>query len=292
LNTEISHPKSLDHFVLLVDDLEKASATYRRLGFHVRPIARHIEIGSSNCVIHFPGTYLELIHLSGTAEVLLPYLDRYRCGEGIAHVSLTSDDLVSEHERLKSLGFNPGPITSARRKIIQPDGSEDETRSSFSYVWREAEPVNKRYLSLFYSEHLKPETIFIPAYEDHDNTAIDVTRLVYMSADPDGDIDYFSKSFDKNPDARNAAGFSMTGKRGEVTEVLRPDAAVTRYGDSLPRPGPEPLGGFAVVMHYGVRDPDRCAQTLINNDMDFHDWNGQLIVPASQACGCTLVFEQ
>jgi hypothetical protein len=152
--------------------------------------------------------------------------------------------------------------------------------------------VNKRYLSLFYSEHLKPETIFIPAYEDHDNTAIDVTRLVYMSADPDGDIDYFSKSFDKNPDARNAAGFSMTGKRGEVTEVLRPDAAVTRYGDSLPRPGPEPLGGFAVVMHYGVRDPDRCAQTLINNDMDFHDWNGQLIVPASQACGCTLVFEQ
>ena len=59
-----------------------------------------------------------------------------------------------------------------------PDGREDETDSSFFYMWRDS----PRYMSLFLSEHRKPETIFVKAYEQHPNTAIDITRLELRQA--------------------------------------------------------------------------------------------------------------
>ena len=77
--------KSLDHLVLLVHQLEESASRYRRIGFNVRPIARHIEFGSSNCVIHFPNSYLELLCLTeADMDMAAPYMDRFNCGEGIA----------------------------------------------------------------------------------------------------------------------------------------------------------------------------------------------------------------
>ncbi len=286
-------PKSLDHFLLLVKDLEHAAKTYRRLGFHVRPIAQHLDIGSSNCVVHFADTYLELFWFESAADALrsdtlIPYLDRFQCGEGMAHVSLTSDDLVTEQERLKEMGFQPGPVTSARRKITMPGGSEDETASSCFYIWRDGDA---RFLSLFFSAHPRPETIFIPQYAQHENTAVDVTRLVYMSVDPAKDAPYFSQAFGKRLDRQHADGFSFTGARGEVTEVLTPAAAVSRYGELLPCSNPDPLAGFALVMHLRAGNMNRCREALQRGNVAFEDRDGELGVPASEACGCALIFE-
>ncbi|MEQ8803220.1 MAG: VOC family protein, partial [Haliea sp.] len=80
--------KSLDHFVLLVRDADAAAAVYERLGFHVRPLAEHKDIGSRNRVVHFDQTYLEFIDMAGAREdVACPYLDRFQIGEGLVHVS-------------------------------------------------------------------------------------------------------------------------------------------------------------------------------------------------------------
>jgi hypothetical protein len=126
--------RTLDHFVILVEPLEPACADYQRLGFNVRPIARHLSIGSSNSVIHLKNTYLELLDLGESPAFLQDqYRPRFKAGPGLCHVSVHSDSLEADHERLKVAGLNPGTILNARRKITYPDGREDETASSSIY---------------------------------------------------------------------------------------------------------------------------------------------------------------
>ncbi|MEM1152587.1 MAG: VOC family protein [Pseudomonadota bacterium] len=282
----MSAQKSLDHFVLAVSDLEASAQSYRRLGFNVRPIARHSHLGSANCVIHFPTTYLEIAFLSAS-PVGADYMSRIELGDGLAHVSLTSDDLKAEQEVLRDNGYEPGEIYSASRKIVTPDGGEAETASNFFYCWRE----DNKYLSLFFSEHLKPETIFIPAFEDHANTAIGVKRLVYMSERPDHDVHYFSSFFRSKPIQENDDGFVMRGTRGELTEVLSVGAARQRYGESLVAASPAPLEGFGIAMHYGVKDRNACARVLDEAGVNHRMLGDSLMVPAADACGCVVVFE-
>ncbi|MEQ8691743.1 MAG: VOC family protein [Pseudomonadales bacterium] len=281
--------KAMDHFLILVRDLQPAAERYRRLGFHVRPSARHEDVGSANCVILFPDTYLELLWPGdGSVDAMHPYMDRFELGEGFAHMSLTSDLLEPDLEWARGKGVTPGPIMSARRKVVLPDGREEETASRFCYMWRE----DSRFLSIFYSDHARPETVFIPEYVDHPNSAQRVSRVVYMSCDPAGDREYFSSLFKIAPQDDGQGGFSITDPRGVVAEVLTKTAANARYGDSLGTSSCEPFAGIGVAMHYSIESSDVCAQYLSENGVRFERSGATLVVPATEACGCIAVFEE
>jgi hypothetical protein len=281
-------PKTLDHFVILVEPLEPAVADYERLGFHVRPIARHLSIGSSNAVIHLHHTYLELLTLGqSTAEFQDAYHPRLQAGPGLCHVSLDSTRLEADRTRLQAAGLNPGTISSARRKMRYPDGREDETASSFMYCWRE----QHRYLSLFVSHHAKPETIFVDEHVCHANGAQDVTRCVFQSGDPALDLPYFRTLFGRAETDRTLDGFRFTGPRGEVSEVITPAAPEARYGAAMPPQGLAGLGALPLALHCGVSSMAQCEQHLRGAGLACHTRGGALVVPAAQACGVVTVFE-
>lgn len=290
LATEVDRQKSLDHFVVLVHDANAAAAVYERLGFHVRPLAEHPDIGSRNRVVHFDHTYLEFIDLSGAREdVAGPYLDRFACGEGLVHVSLTSDRLEDDRERLESAGLRPYPILSARRAITLPDGTAGETASRCFYLWRD----DNRYLSLFFSDHPKPDMIFIPEFVKHANGAREVVRCVYQSSSPEADLDYFSRCFGTGPEVREADRLAWRGSRGDVTEILGIDAAMARYGDLLPAATPEPFSGLGIALHYRVDDLDQCRAVLQNAGLSVHEFDKHAVaVAARDAVGCIAVFEE
>ncbi|HSN72559.1 MAG TPA: hypothetical protein VLT59_13675, partial [Steroidobacteraceae bacterium] len=133
--------------------------------------------------------------------------------------------------------------------------------------------------------------IFIPEYEDHPNTAAEVARVVYVSRDPQRDVDYFEKLFGKKAVAVAHDGFRFVGARGDVTEVLTLDAARARYGEHLPQQNLADAAGVGVAMHYSSRDLERCAAWLERAGVRFDAAGDRVIVPASEACGCTTVFE-
>jgi hypothetical protein len=274
---------------VLVRDVDAAAASYERLGFHVRPVAEHEDIGSRNRVVHFGATYLEFIDLTGAREdVAGPYLGRFALGEGLVHVSLTSDRLEDDRARLEGEGRQPWPILSARRAITLPDGVRDETASRCFYLWRD----DNRYLSLFFSDHPKPETIFIPEYVDHANGAREVSRCVYVSTMLDADREYFSVCFTERPEEDSADRLAWRGPRGDLTEILSVQAAARRYGDALPTPDPAPLAGVGIALHYTVASVTTCAQALKERGVAFReDADGSLVVDAAQGVGCVTVFE-
>ncbi|EED34371.1 conserved hypothetical protein [Luminiphilus syltensis NOR5-1B] len=273
----------------LVRDADAAAAVYERLGFHVRPLAEHKDIGSRNRVVHFGHTYLEFADFEGAREdVAGPYTDRFQLGEGLAHVSLTSDRLEDDRARLEAVGMQPYPILSARRRITLPDGSFGETASRCFYLWRE----DNRYLSLFFSDHPKPDMIFIPEFVRHDNGASEVSRCVYMSTTLAADRDYFSRCFGSEPVEEASERIAWQGPRGDLTEVLSPAAAQVRYGDLLHLSTPEPLPGIGIALHYRVADIERCRAVLEAGGLAVRKLDeGAIGVAAEDAVGCIAVFE-
>jgi len=279
--------KSIDHYVLMVHDLEQARQAYQKLGFNVRPAARHIEFGSSNAVVILPDTYLELIDVADAIPLLRDqYIDRFDCGPGLAHVSLTSDGLAEERLRLEALGYTPGPEGNARRKVVLPDGSQDETDSSFLYNWK----TPHRFLSLFFSEHRKPDAIFIKGHSTHPNGVTKLAGITCLSDDPPRDLAYYETSYGHAAEPLDH-GFVMRGGRGDRMAVLDRDGIMDRFDGALADLDTGRLGGFPVALHYAVADRDATRACLDAAGVPLVDCKAGLAVPASAAEGSVIVFE-
>ena len=280
--------KTLDHFAHNVPELDVATEVYTKLGFHVRPRALHIELGSSNSVIHFEKTYYELIDLThGTDWLVAPYRAKLDFGSGMCHVSLDSSDLEADRERLKGLGHNPLKVVSARRKITLPTGEPTETQSSCFYNWRDDNP----YLSLFYSIHEKPETIFIPEYVNHENGALDISKIVFCTTTLKADIDYFTDSLEKAPDQQDSDSFTMTGSRGEVTEVMTQKAFEKSYGE-FAYAKLEPLAGLPKLMTLHVRDISQTKSYFQRKSIPFLETENGIGIHEDHTLGIGILFEQ
>jgi Glyoxalase-like domain len=121
----------LDHLVILVSDLDLATADYGHLGFAVTPGGEHADGLTRNALIPFgDGSYFELVSFLDPEDpkdnvwgwrAFLPH-------EGLIDYCVASDDLESDVWRLRSLGFGvDGPDDGGRR---HPDGVEIRWRSA------------------------------------------------------------------------------------------------------------------------------------------------------------------
>jgi len=114
-----------DHFIVLVNDLNAAIETYRRLGFDARAGGEHPAFGSHNALIAFAdGTYLELVAFKDAALAAKTFwgagVAKLRTGEGFGGHVLVSNDLASDAAKLKQRALNIGEPSAGSR--VRPDG--------------------------------------------------------------------------------------------------------------------------------------------------------------------------
>jgi len=283
------HParRELDHYVIQVRNLDASGTSYERLGFHVLPKMRHIEIGSANRVVQFQHTYLELL---GDLDLAKPVVgdnlaERWRCGEGLAMVSLNSGDIGSDHALISELQLNPAPIISARRKVAMPNGTEDETDSVCFYIFRPA----RKYLSLFLSQHRKPQVIWIPEYQQHPNTAVETTGITWVSDDPAMDRDFFTELYGVAPELEEAGLIRWRGSRNDTAEIYSRERLAERY-PAIDITVCDRLPGYPVGLQISVQDMDRLGSVLDENKVPYAAASGAVTVPPEQAHGVIIEF--
>jgi catechol 2,3-dioxygenase-like lactoylglutathione lyase family enzyme len=162
--------RGIDHVVILVDDLEAATACYRSLGFTVTPGGRH-PIGTHNALICFQdGSYFELIAFWDTTDHAHPFYRHLAVGPGVIAYALAADDLKGAVDDLRSRGLRFGdPQPGARRR---PDGVE--------IAWNMAFLENSGELAPFLIEDVSERGLRVPDGEagEHANGVAGITRLL------------------------------------------------------------------------------------------------------------------
>ena len=93
----------LDHIPVAVRDLEAASATYRALGFSLKPGRPHAN-GIRNAHVKFPdGAGIELLTVPGAVDPLsTKYADMIHAGDGPAFLAFHARDTTALHAALRA----------------------------------------------------------------------------------------------------------------------------------------------------------------------------------------------
>ena len=202
-------PKHLDHIVILVADLARASADYTALGFTVTPGGEHTSGATHNALVSFAdGTYFELIAFKDRAKA--PghrWGARLAQGEGLIDFALLSDGLAAE-SIVRHPGVVPanGPIEMGR---LRPDGQRIDWRIISLSATQSALP--------FVIEDVTPRSLRVP-----DGAAmrhrLPVTRVAGLTV------------VVKDLAATTAAYQALLGERGEETrEALAGAGAGRRF---------------------------------------------------------------
>jgi len=124
----MTKPLEFDHAVILVNDLEQASADYQKLGFTVVYGGQHADGRTHNALIVFQnGTYLEL--LAPTQPETLLHIDphdrssflfMFEQGEGFGGYALLSQSLQADVADMQQRGLNVRLRPAGGR--ARPDG--------------------------------------------------------------------------------------------------------------------------------------------------------------------------
>jgi catechol 2,3-dioxygenase-like lactoylglutathione lyase family enzyme len=145
----------IDHLMICVPDLARATDTYRRLGFNVQPGGVHPGKGTHNAIMLNDEDYLELLAIHDAAEdrAAEEKAGRFRrdraafiaAGGGIRYVVLQSDDLAADAAAMRARGVDVSDVL---------DGSRAQGGQTFRWKWAMLGPENP--LPLFFIQHLTP----------------------------------------------------------------------------------------------------------------------------------------
>jgi hypothetical protein len=173
-------PSSIDHIVIISDDLDTAIDNARTAGFTVVPGGTHGDGNTHNALIGFAdGSYIELIAPTPqgkTAEHR--WFNRLRHGGGLVDFCLLGDNLASEIAAVRDRGIDyPEPFAMERKT---PDGTR--------LAWTLSTPpgaVGENGWP-FMIEDTTPRELRVPQAPDqvtHNNGAIGVAGITVLVRD-------------------------------------------------------------------------------------------------------------
>lgn len=196
--------KGIDHFVVVVPELEAAIKSYGDLGFTVVRGGKH-NIGTHNALIAFAdGAYIELIAFLAPVAGH-PWYDAISKSGGIVDFCAQTDDLGADVATFRRAGVN----------ITDPNGMTRERPDGYRLSWVLSipnAPFNGRVPFLIKDETPRDERV--PRERAHRNGVSSLSNLIVAVAD-----------------AAKVAGWYriITGSDGAAIEHRDLDAAGTRF---------------------------------------------------------------
>ncbi len=271
----------LDHAVINVaDQLDNASARFRRLGFQLTERGQH-SLGSSNHLAIFGENYLELLGYEpgkGSQRA-----DLWNSPLGLSGLVWKSSDAESEFLHLERQDLDGDPPAAFWRPVTLPDGSV--TEAHFRTVRLRASLIpNGR---SFFCEHLTPDTVWQPAWQRHPNGVQNISEFVIVAQDPAHAAQVYSRLF----------GAAKVLACPEGAFVLRAGAATVRfasadYAQQRFGPLPEDYDGSArmVALGFATTDLALVKNALLTGNILFHEQAEAIVVASGEGFNLALRF--
>jgi len=169
----------LDHAVVDArDGVDDAVTLFRRLGFSLTARGYHT-LGSVNHLAVFQTNYMELLGWEGDDAHARPELSRFPVG--LNGLVFRADDADTLTASFNNAGLPAQPPLSFSRPVRLPNGAQMNAR--FRTVRFEGGTFGST--RLYFCEHFTPELIWCPEWQQHENGALDIARVVIQASKPD-----------------------------------------------------------------------------------------------------------
>lgn len=282
--------RGLDHLVIGVADLDAAGAFYADLGFRVGARNRH-PWGTENRIVQFPGAFLELVTV-GNATLIPPHAPRHFSfgafvrdalarGEGMSMLVLESRDAASDAEGFRIAGIGDFEPFFFERQARRPDGSEVRVAFSLAFAENGAAPD----CGFFLCQQHEPQNFWNPAFQQHENGTSGLSAVFLVAQEPAAQTKFLTAFSSSDSFATPEAGLRLPLPRGRL-EVLTPQAAAVMLDEETSRQQTY-FAGFAVT----VPDLEPVRTRLAQHGIAHRQDGARIVVPATAALGCTIVFE-
>ncbi|GHV50140.1 hypothetical protein FACS1894168_0870 [Deltaproteobacteria bacterium] len=276
---------ALDHVVISVaENLDAAKEQYRKLGFALTARGHHSH-GSSNHLAVFGNNYMELLGYEPQNKERLPSsFIVYRGLSGLAFKTENAEELYhSLHERGIVLEGEPKVFF---RPVTLPDGTTPPVHFHTLRLNPAATPNGR----VFFCRHLNPGLTYRDEWRSHPNGVVSVARVVIEAADPAKSIRLLRDVFPEDSFTKISGGERLDAG-GIPIDYLSPEAAREEFGEHL-----EPRavsGDRKIALGLRVRSGEAAMRALTQGGISFKlQEDGRLLVPAQQAFGVVLTFNE
>jgi catechol 2,3-dioxygenase-like lactoylglutathione lyase family enzyme len=244
----------IDHLLIVVSDLARAAATYRRLGFTLSPRAVHSpHMGTANHTIMLERDYFELLAVMAPTQANARWRDALADGEGLAGFAAATPSAAAAAAAWRKAGFAASDPLAFSRAVERADGTRMEARFEVVTLPPEAVPA----MSVFACAQLTRDAVWLPELQRHPNTARAIRKLAIAVPDLRPAAEAWSRALPGSTRLA-AAGSVQIRVGGHVLELLDPATAQHRYGLAQP-----PARARALAIEFEVADSDACRQALL-----------------------------
>lgn len=169
----------IDHTIILVADLDRAAATYRRLGFTLTERGRHTKLGTHNHCMMLENDYLEILGVAEPGQASARWTDILADREGPVAAALATDDAEAAASVLARRGLRVGEAVHFSRPVDLPEGRRDA-----SFVVTHVDAAETPCASMFFCQHLTRDVVWRPEWQRHANGAVGIASLLAVHPDP------------------------------------------------------------------------------------------------------------
>lgn len=274
---------TIDHVLILVDELDASKNAFERLGFVVTDRGIHTKhLGTANHCVMLQDDYFELLGILTPTDKNEGYRRRLESHEGLLGFALATEDSDGIYEAFRAQELPISPVVDYGRPV-EIDGRTEQVafRSAFISDDPAAGPI------AFFCQHQTPNLIWRPEWQDHPNGARNIAGLTLATDDPRAVGAHYRTMLapDAEPaDEDQAYAFQMGPCRFRV--LSRQRASRDYPGAILSAQGGVELIGLGI----GVADLTTVRNLLRQNDVDTLDTAQGLQVPPRQAGGAALEF--
>jgi glyoxalase-like protein len=237
----------IDHAVVMVGDLDKAAANWKRLGFTVSPRGTHsAHMGTGNYTIMFDPDYMELLGVLTDTEHNAPArASLARRGEGIERVALTAVDSAAGAAEIRARGFEPVGPTDFERPVTMPDGRLSAARFT-TFPWPAAEAPGG--VRIFACQHKTRETVWIPELMKHANGAKRLRQVLIASPEPTGDAAQLARMIDREARTEDDGAVAVPSGSDRADFVFLTTEQLARRYPGVSLAGLPERGGAGLVI--------------------------------------------
>jgi catechol 2,3-dioxygenase-like lactoylglutathione lyase family enzyme len=169
----------IDHVIAAVRDLDRAVATYRRLGFTPTDRGHHPQLGTHNHLFMFGTDYFELIGVEHPGPDNQRWQTILADREGLAGIALATHDAQAARAALAGQGLNPPAVSHFARPVATVEGPA-EARFAAAYVPEAITPAGP----MFFCQHFTPDLVWRPEWQHHPNGVTGVIEVMALAANP------------------------------------------------------------------------------------------------------------